>query len=99
MSLSPATRLGAYEIVGALGAGGTGEVSRARDAKLSRDVVLKFLPEAFARDPQRLGRFQHEAQVLASLNHPQIAQVYGLEDSSGTSALIPEPLFLRQPWA
>ena len=90
MPLSPGARLGAYEIVGALGAGGMGEVYRARDTKLGRDVALKLLPEAFARDSQRLGRFQREAQVLASLNHPHIAQIYGLEDSSGTSALVME---------
>jgi len=91
MSITPGTRLGAYEIVGALGAGGTGEVYRARDTKLGRDVALKLLPEAFAHDPQRLGRFQREAQVLASLNHPHIAQVYGLEDSAGTPARAPRP--------
>lgn len=69
MSIPIGTRLGAYEITGALGAGGMGEVYRARDTKLGRDVALKLLPALFAADPQRLARFQREAQVLASLNH------------------------------
>src|SRR6516164_11862186 len=80
--LSAGTKIGPYEIVGALGAGGMGEVYRARDTKLNRDVALKVLPEAFARDPARMARFQREAQVLASLNHPNIASIYGLEESS-----------------
>jgi Tol biopolymer transport system component len=90
MSLSAGTRLGPYEIVGTLGAGGMGDVYRARDMKLGRNVALKLLPDAFARDSQRVGRFQREAQVLASLNHPLIAQIYGLEDSFGTPALVIE---------
>ena len=81
MALAAGTRLGPYEILSALGAGGMGEVYRARDTKLNRDVALKVLPESFATDPDRLARFQREAQVLASLNHPNIAHIYGLEDS------------------
>ena len=80
MSLVPGTKLGPYEIVSALGAGGMGVVYRARDSKLGRDVAVKVLPEAFARDPERLGRFAREAQVLASLNHPHIAAIYGVEE-------------------
>ena len=72
MTLSPRTRLGPYEITGALGAGGMGEVFRARDTKLNRDVAIKVLPAAFADDPERLARFTREAQTLASLNHPNI---------------------------
>ena len=82
MTLAAGARLGPYEIVSALGAGGMGEVYRARDAKLNRDVALKVLPEAFALDPDRLARFKREAQVLASLNHPNIAAIYGFEDSN-----------------
>jgi serine/threonine protein kinase len=88
--LSAGTRLGSYEITGAVGAGGMGEVYRARDAKLGRDVALKVLPEAFARDAERMARFQREAKVLASLNHPNIASIYGLEDSGSTHALVME---------
>ena len=80
MSLSPGTRLGSYEILGPIGAGAMGEVYRARDTKLDRDVALKILPEPFAADPGRLQRFEREAKTLASLNHPHIAQIYGLED-------------------
>ena len=79
MSLTPGTRLGAYEIIGTLGVGGMGEVYRARDRKLSRDVALKILPELFARDPDRRARFEREATVLASLNHPNIGAIYGFE--------------------
>ena len=77
MALSIGTRLGPYEITTALGAGGMGEVYRARDTKLNRDVAVKILPEAFATDPDRLARFRREAQVLASLNHPHIGAIYG----------------------
>ena len=70
MSLTPGTRLGPYEVVGSLGAGGMGEVYRARDPKLGRDVALKILPDTFANDPERLARFEREAKTLASLNHP-----------------------------
>src|SRR5512138_1940240 len=80
MALGPGTRLGPYEIVSAIGAGGMGEVYRARDTRLKREVALKILPESFASDPDRLARFQREAEVLASLNHSNIAAVYGLEE-------------------
>jgi hypothetical protein len=79
MALTGGTRLGPYEIVGAIGAGGMGEVYRARDPKLNRDVALKILPDVFANDPDRLARFTREAQTLAALNHPHIAHIYGLE--------------------
>jgi len=88
--LSDGTKLGPYEVVGALGAGGRGEVYRARDTKLNRDVALKVLPEVFARNAERMARFQREAQVLASLNHPNIAVIYGLEESGGVRALVME---------
>ena len=90
MALATVTRLGAYEILSLLGAGGMGEVYRARDAKLNRDVALKVLPEAFTADPDRLARFKREAQVLASLNHPHIGAIYGLEESDGVRALVLE---------
>src|SRR5580765_6103724 len=90
MLLSPATRLGPYEIIAPLGAGGMGEVYRARDTRLGRDVAIKALPAAFAADPERLARFRREAQTLASLNHPNIAAIYGLEDSSGAPHLVLE---------
>jgi eukaryotic-like serine/threonine-protein kinase len=83
-------RLGPYEIVGAIGAGGMGAVYRARDTKLNRDVALKILPEGFAADPERLARFEREARTLAALNHPHIAHIYGFEQSAGTSALVME---------
>jgi serine/threonine protein kinase len=88
--LPPGTRFGPYEILTAIGAGGMGEVYRARDTKLNRDVALKVLPELVATDPDRHGRFRREAQVLAALNHPHIAGIYGFEDSSGTLALAME---------
>ena len=90
MELKPGTRLGQYEILDLLGKGGMGEVYRAHDTKLKRDVALKVLPEAFARDPDRLARFRREAQLLASLNHPNIAAIYGLEDSGDTHYLVME---------
>src|SRR5438874_5892263 len=90
MTIGPGSRLGPYEIVSALGAGGMGEVYRARDTKLGRDVALKVIPDTFALDPDRRARFQREAQVLASLNHPHIAAIYGLEDSGETHALVLE---------
>jgi Tol biopolymer transport system component len=90
LSLSKGSRIGPYEIVGSLGAGGMGEVYRARDSKLNRDVAIKVLPESFAHDPDRLIRFEREAQVLATLNHPNIAHIYGLESSSGAGALVME---------
>ena len=90
MALSAGTRLGGYEILSALGAGGMGEVYRARDLKLGRDVALKVLPATLAGDPERLARLRREAQMLAALNHPNIAHIHGLEDSSGTPALVLE---------
>ena len=90
MQLRPGTRVGTYEVVGLLGAGGMGEVYRARDTKLNRDVALKVLPELFATDPERLARFKREAQVLASLNHPNIATIHGVEQADGTHALVLE---------
>ena len=80
MPLTAGTRLGPYEILGVLGAGGMGEVYRARDTRLNREVAIKVLPDLFATDPERLARFDREAQLLASLNHPHIAQIYGFED-------------------
>ncbi|MGA9882861.1 MAG: serine/threonine-protein kinase, partial [Candidatus Acidiferrales bacterium] len=90
MTIAKGTKLGSYEILAAIGAGGMGEVYRARDAKLGRDVALKVLPEAFARDAERMARFQREAKLLASLNHPNIAAIYGFEDSGATHALVME---------
>ena len=90
MSLATGTRLGPYEILAPIGAGGMGEVYRARDGKLQRDVAIKVLPELFAADAERLARFQREAQVLAALNHPHIAAIYGLEESGATAALVLE---------
>src|SRR5262247_1389607 len=90
MPLGPGTRLGPYEVVSTLGAGGMGEVYRARDTRLKRDVAIKVLPESVASNPDRLARFQREAEVLASLNHPNIAAIHGLEESNGTRALVME---------
>ncbi|MDR3722704.1 MAG: protein kinase [Candidatus Acidoferrales bacterium] len=90
MALANGSRLGSYEVLSLLGAGGMGEVYRAHDSKLGRDVALKVLPEAFARDADRMARFQREAKVLASLNHSNIASIYGLEDSGSTHALVME---------
>jgi len=88
MSLSAGDKLGPYEILAPIGAGGMGEVYRARDTKLKRDVALKVLPEAFAQDPERMLRFQREAEVLASLNHPNIAQIYGVEERALVMELV-----------
>ena len=88
--LASGARLGSYEVIALIGQGGMGEVYRARDTKLGRDVALKILPEALAHDPERLVRFRREAQVLASLNHPHIATLYGLEDGGATPALVME---------
>ena len=90
MSLDPGTRLGVYEVTAKIGEGGMGEVYRARDTKLNRDVALKVLPDLFASDPDRLARFQREAEVLASLNHPNIATIHGLEETDDTRALVLE---------
>ena len=90
MPLSPGDRLGPYEIVAKLGEGGMGEVYRARDEKLGRDVAIKVLPADVAADTQRLGRFKREAQVLASLNHPNIAAIYGLDEADHKPFLVLE---------
>src|SRR6516162_1426028 len=90
MSLRAGSRLGSYEIQSAIGAGGMGEVYRARDLKLNRDVALKVLPESFAADADRAARFKREAQLLASLNHPNIAAIYGFEDTDNVLALVLE---------
>src|SRR5438046_2921476 len=93
MSLTPGARLGSYEILAAIGAGGMGEVYRARDTKLHRDVAIKVLPALFARDPERLARFEREARTLAALNHSHVAQVYGVVDlpvEAGGHALVME---------
>jgi serine/threonine-protein kinase len=90
MGVPAGTRFGPYEIAEAIGAGGMGEVYRARDTNLKRDVAIKVLPESFVNDASRLARFQREAEVLASLNHANIAQIYGLERSEGTTALVIE---------
>src|SRR6202140_2719448 len=86
--MTPGTRLGACEILAPLGAGGMGEVYRARDTKLKRDVALKVLPDAFAADTGRMARFQREAEVLASLNHPNIAPIYGVEEGALAMELV-----------
>jgi len=90
MQLTAGTRIGAYEVVSLLGEGGMGEVYRARDEKLNREVALKILPPALDHDPDRMARFRREAQVLASLNHPNIAHIHGFEDSGATHALVME---------
>jgi serine/threonine protein kinase len=90
MPLSTGTKLGSYEIRSAIGAGGMGEVYQAHDTKLGREVAIKVLPEAFAHDPERLARFQREAKMLASLNHPNIATIYGLEQFGDTHYLVIE---------
>ena len=90
LALTLGTRLGVYEIIAQIGEGGMGQVFHARDTKLDRDVAIKILPEAFAHDADRLARFTREAKTLASLNHPNIAGIYGLEESGGVSALVME---------
>ena len=90
MAIPSGTKLGSYEITGAIGAGGMGEVYQAHDTRLGRDVTIKVLPEAFAQDPERLARFQREAKMLAALNHPNIATIYGLEQSGATNYLVME---------
>src|SRR6476659_4968658 len=90
MALGPGTRLGVYEILSLLGSGGMGEVYRATDTTLKRQVAIKVLPAAVAGDTERLARFQREAEVLAALNHPNIAHIHGLERSGGTTALVME---------
>ncbi len=90
MALEVGSRLGHYDVTALIGEGGMGQVYQATDTKLNRQVALKILPEAFATDPDRLARFQREAQVLASLNHPGIAAIYGIEESDDTRALVLE---------
>jgi len=90
MTLKPGARLGGYEILGMLGSGGMGEVLRARDSRLHREVALKILPDRFMTDPERVARFQREAQVVAALNHPNIATIHGVEESDGVIALVLE---------
>src|SRR5271163_4094541 len=90
MPLSAGTHLGPYEILAPIGAGGMGQVYRARDTKLKREVALKVLPDSFALDAERMARFQREAEVLASLNHPNIAAIYGIEETNGVRALVME---------
>jgi serine/threonine protein kinase len=90
VALAPGTRLGAYEILTLLGSGGMGEVYRAKDTKLGRDVALKILPDTFTHDRERLARFRREAQVLASLNHPHIGAIYGLDEASSQQFLVLE---------
>src|SRR5208283_5263402 len=93
MPLTAGTRLGPYEVLAPIGAGGMGEVYRARDTKLDREVAIKVLPAALAQDPERLARFEREAKVLAALNHPNIAQIYGVEERALVMELVPgEPL-------
>ena len=87
MALTEGTTIGPYSVVGLIGQGGMGEVSR--DTKLDRDVALKVLPEAFTSDPDRLARFEREAKVLASLNHPNIGSIYGLEEAEGVKGAGP----------
>src|SRR5258708_23549626 len=88
MALSLGDKLGHYEVVSLLGQGGMGEVYRARDTTLKREVALKVLPAVFLRDPDRMARFQREAEVLASLDHPNIGHIYGLVDSADSRALV-----------
>src|SRR5213593_2878508 len=90
MTLVPGARLGPYEILSALGAGGMGEVYRAKDTKLGRAVAVKVLPDALASDADRIARFEREAKALAALNHPHIAALYGMEESDGRHFLVME---------
>src|SRR5262245_17169214 len=90
MSLVAGTRIGPYEVGAPIGKGGMGEVYRARDSKLNRDVALKILPAAFTFDSDRLGRFEREARALAAINHPNIATIHGVENSNGVNAIVME---------
>jgi serine/threonine protein kinase len=89
-ALQSGSRVGGYEVLGLIGVGGMGEVYRSRDTKLKREVAIKVLPAEFSRDPERLRRFRREAEVLATLNHPHIAQIYGLEEAGETLCLVLE---------
>ncbi len=97
MALTAGTRLGHYDVTALLGEGGMGQVWQATDTQLNRQVALKILPDAFAADPDRLARFTREAQILASLNHPNIAAIYGIVESEGTRALVLELVSVRDP--
>src|SRR5262245_58003061 len=90
MPLAAGDRLGPYEVLSLVGSGGMGEVYRAHDTKLGRDVALKILPDTFTHDPDRLARFRREAQVLAALNHPHIAQIHGLDEANNQQFLVLE---------
>ncbi len=90
MPLTVGSRIAHYDVTALIGEGGMGQVYRARDTKLDRDVALKVLPQAFTDDPDRLARFEREAKVLASLNHPNIGSIYGLEEAEGQKALVLE---------
>ena len=90
MPLTAGTRLGSYEVINSIGAGGMGEVYRAHDTKLGRDVAIKIVSDGFAHDPERVARFKREAQILAALNHPHIAAIYGLEEANGSQFLVLE---------
>src|SRR5215469_3386963 len=90
MAVTIGTHLGSHEITALLGKGGMGEVYRARDTRLKRDVAIKILPDEFARDPDRISRFQREAEVLASLNHPNIAAIYDVQEAGGSRYLVLE---------
>src|SRR5512139_2367724 len=90
MTVASGSRIGSYEVTGKLGEGGMGEVWRATDTKLKREVAIKVLPAAFTEDKERLARFEREAQLLAQLHHPNIASIFGLEDSDGVRALVME---------
>src|SRR6188768_1096898 len=90
MPLAPGTQLGVYEVLALIGQGGMGEVYRAREAHLGRDVALKTLPEVFVSDPERVARFEREARILATLNHPNIATIFGFETHAGVLALVME---------
>src|SRR5436305_7425640 len=90
MPVAPGARIGPFNVIAPLGAGGMGQVYRARDSRLNREVAIKVLPPEFASDPERMARFQREAQSLAALNHPNIASIYGLEETEGAAALVME---------
>src|SRR5262245_16661596 len=90
LALTPGTRLGIYELIAPIGAGGMGHVYRATDTTLGRQVAIKILPDAFASDPDRMARFEREAKTLGSLNHPHIAAIYGFEKSAAMNALVME---------